>query len=311
MEKTDKTFKPLLASPVDLDTLKFPVLASPKLDGIRAVMRSTHKTGQWPTGGLKTRSLKDIPNEFIRDVARRLFPFGYDGELMTYTDGKLDSFSDVSSKVMSKAGEPDFRFHVFDQSDLWNMEFHERLNSIERDFIGLERQGSEVNKYLERVAHEWITDIRGLMDYEERMVKAKWEGIMLRDPKGLYKFGRSTTKEGILLKMKRFHDAEAVVVDMVERQINNNEQFRDELGRAKRSTAKEGKVPAGDLGALVCEYNGVRFELGTGFTASQRVAFWYANRVIGQKVKFKYQELSKDNVPRFPVFLGFRHEDDL
>lgn len=311
MEKTDKPFKPLLASPVDLGNITFPKLASPKLDGIRAVMRPTHKTGQWPTGGLKTRSLKDVPNEYIRDVARRLFPPGFDGELMTYTNGKLDSFSDVSSKVMSKSGEPDFKFHVFDQTDLRNIGFKDRLESVERDIYGLERQGSEATKFIKLVHHEWITDVKQLMIYENSMVKDGWEGIMLRDPNGKYKFGRSTTKEGILLKMKRFHDAEAVVVDKVERHINNNEQFRDELGRAKRSTAKEGKIPAGDLGALVCEYNGVRFELGTGFTATQRVAIWHANRVIGQKVKFKYQELSKDNVPRFPVFLGFREEADL
>ena len=46
-------FKPLLASPADLSTLRFPVLASPKLDGVRAIVKD---------GVVLSRSLKKIPN---------------------------------------------------------------------------------------------------------------------------------------------------------------------------------------------------------------------------------------------------------
>ena len=320
--KTDVTFKPLLASPVDLDKLKFPVMASPKLDGIRAI--------NIDGTGLVSRNIKPIPNEFIRDVAYRLFPEGFDGELLTYTGGVLDDFSTTSSKVMSRDGEPEFRFHVFDQVYLRNAPFDERIYSVHRAISALDRQGSQAVEYLEGVAHELIHDVRELLEYEAARVAEGWEGVMLRDPKGLYKFGRSTTNEGILLKMKRFYDAEATIVGGIERMINTNEQTRDALGRAKRSTAKAGKVPAGDLGALECRLHGgtevdvgpgkprvtldgdVDFEIGTGFTASQRVAFWEAGMALnGRTVKFKYQELSKDMVPRFPVFQGFRHEDDL
>lgn len=310
------TFKPLLASPVDLDKLKFPVMVSPKMDGIRAINMSGV--------GLVSRNIKAIPNNHVRDIAYRLFPIGFDGELLTYTDGKVDDFSTVSSKIMSRDGAPDFKFHVFDNYEMNTAPFSERIYNVARDVQGLRRQMSKAVDYLDDVEHHRVMCLEELMDYEEQKLAERWEGIMLRDPNGIYKFGRSTANEGILLKMKRFFDAEAKIVDFVEREINNNEQTRDNLGRAKRSTAKAGKVPAGDLGALVVEVaagtelNGVtleqpvRFELGTGFTASQRVGFWGSRAyLLDRVVKFKAQELSKDTIPRFPVFMGLRHPDDL
>lgn len=315
-------FKPTLASPVDLDKLQFPVMASPKFDGIRAV----NMVGN----GLVSRNIKAIPNEFIRDTAYRLFPVNFDGEIMTFTDGKIDDFSTLSGKVMSRDGEPDFKFYVFDNFTDPSDPFRERIYSVVRDIHELGRQGSLAADYLHAVEHVTLNNLAELLEYEDVCVKAGWEGVMLRSPLGHYKFGRSTTREGLLLKMKRFFDAEATIVDFVEREINNNEQTRDNLGRAKRSTAKAGKAPAGDLGTLVCLIKAgttlevgpgkpavalnedVKFEIGTGFTADQRVEFWQTQELLrGRSVRFKYQELSKDMVPRFPVYQGLRNPIDM
>ena len=62
---------------------------------------------------------------------------------------------------------------------------------------------------------------------------------------------------------------------------------------------------------LVCEFKGKRFEIGTGFTDAQRVSMWEHDDVIGLRVKFKFQGLTPDGVPRFPVWLGFRSDADL
>ena len=67
-------FKPMLAgkAPDDLRNLTYPVLASPKLDGIRCIIR----------GGMATaRSLKVIPNTWAREQLRGI-PDGIDGELI-------------------------------------------------------------------------------------------------------------------------------------------------------------------------------------------------------------------------------------
>lgn len=291
-------FKPMLASnaPADLSRIRYPVLASPKLDGIRCCIRPE---------GVLSRSLKPIPNRYIRAVLAHL-PHGIDGELMV--EG---GFNACQSAIMSEDGEPDFFYFAFDWNDsrLPDAVFQDRLMYL-TDWS--EAQGHE---RLHVVEHVLISNAAELQAYEERCVADGFEGTMIRDPQGPYKAGRATEKQGWLLKLKRFEDAEARVVGVVERMHNENEQTRDELGRAKRSHAQAGKVPAGDLGALVCSAPQwtETFEIGTGFTAAQRIELWEMSKGSGQWpiVKFKYQPHGTKDRPRSPVFIGFRHEDDL
>jgi DNA ligase-1 len=133
---------------------------------------------------------------------------------------------------------------------------------------------------------------------------------MLRSPEGRYKFGRSTLKEGILLKWKRFHDDKAGIIGFEEKMHNANQAAEDELGYTKRSTSKVGMIPAGTLGALLVKNKtGVSFAIGTGFDDAMRKVIWESrDQHIGRLVTFTYQELSRYGVPRFPVFKGFRPE---
>lgn len=57
----------------DLETLDYPVLVQPKLDGIRAVVKD---------GRLLSRTLKSIPNASIRAALERTVFEGLDGELV-------------------------------------------------------------------------------------------------------------------------------------------------------------------------------------------------------------------------------------
>ena len=94
--------KPMLASKCERpDLLPFPVLATPKLDGIRCL-----KLG----GKALTRSFKPISNRFAREWIEANLPDGVDGELML-RDG---TFSETTSAIGSRDGQPDFVFHIFD-----------------------------------------------------------------------------------------------------------------------------------------------------------------------------------------------------
>ncbi|MGL4553707.1 MAG: DNA ligase [Gemmataceae bacterium] len=105
------------------------------------------------------------------------------------------------------------------------------------------------------------------------------EGLMLRQPGSLYVAGRSPT----LLKVKRFHDAEATVVGHL---------------------PGEGKH-AGRVGSLrVVLPNGVQFNVGTGLKDAERVN----PPPIGTVITFRYQELFEGGVPRFPSYVGVRKE---
>ena len=103
------------------------------------------------------------------------------------------------------------------------------------------------------------------------------EGLMLRRPGSAYEAGRSST----LLKVKSFHDAEAVVVG-------------HEPGKGRHK---------GRLGALaVALPDGTRFAVGSGFTDAERAA----PPAVGVTVTFRYQELTDAGVPRFPTFVAVR-----
>lgn len=296
------TFKPMLAgkAPADLGSLKFPLLVSPKLDGIRCVIQG---------GVALSRKLLPIPNRFVQAQLAGL-PDGLDGELMLDLPG---SFAKVSSAVMSRDGEPDFTFCVFDrfESDTYWNRFHSLTPEQVEKWWGKHR--------VEKVPHQVVPTLDYLMAWEEEYVKLGFEGLMIRSMDGPYKCGRSTEREGYLLKLKRFEDAEATVVGVEELMHNDNEAKTDELGRTKRSSAKEGKRPAGMLGALICrrEHDSVKFNIGAGFTEEKRRSLWsdYTGRagsLIGLSVKYRFQPdpSAPDAAPRFPTFIGFRNSID-
>jgi DNA ligase-1 len=105
------------------------------------------------------------------------------------------------------------------------------------------------------------------------------EGLMLRQPGSKYAVGRSFT----LLKVKTFHDAEAVVIG-----------HQAGTGRHK-----------GRLGALLVRLaDGTDFAIGTGFSDRDREK----PPGMGATVTFRYQELSDAGVPRFPSYVGVRGE---
>jgi len=280
--------KPLLATKAELDKIRYPVLATPKLDGIRCLMVD---------GVAMSRSMKPIPNKFVQQELAGLH--GLDGELMVNGD-----FNDVQSGIMKQEGEPDFTYHVFDSFVLGN-DYESRIDAI---FWGEEHPRV---KLLDPV--EIHTEER-LIGYLDARLAQGYEGAMIRDPKGKYKFGRSTVKEGILLKLKKFLDDEATLVEVTEKMTNNNELEQDELGHAKRSSHKENLEPAGTSGSCILNWNGVQFRVGfgPGWTDVKKQELW-DNRLDdeGRTVTFRYQELSKDGIPRFGKLVGFRHEDDL
>ena len=132
---------------------------------------------------------------------------------------------------------------------------------------------------------------------------------MIRDPQGVYKQGRSTEREGILGKIKRFEDMEAEIVGVEELQRNGNEAVTNALGHTERSTAKDGLTGGDTLGALICRAVGYAdtFKIGTGYTAAQRAQLWAQRDALpGQLAKFKHQPSGAKDAPRFPVFAGLR-----
>lgn len=289
-------FKPMLACEADLTKLKFPLLASPKLDGIRAIVRD---------GVVYSRSNKPIPNKFVQAKFKHLNTL--DGELIVGHPTAKDCYTQTTSHVMSHDKE-DFpvTLYVFDC-----------VRDLEANYGVRQRWLAEAceNTYAHvNILDQCpINDIEALLAYEEECLNDGYEGLILRDPNAPYKMGRSTMKEGYLLKLKRFVDAEATVIGFEERMANNNAATISELGRTKRSSHQAGKSGRGDLGALVCRTDeGVDFNVGTGFNDSERAAIWAdRDQFLGRLAKYKFFPVGVKEAPRHPVFLGWRDRSDV
>jgi DNA ligase-1 len=291
-----KTFKPMLASPADLDNLKFPIFASPKLDGIRCAVVGDKAL---------SRTLKEIPSRHVFNILSKPEFEGLDGELIVGAPTSPSCYRDTVSMVMADNKVFAFTYYVF---DLWNHSQHFYLRRLD-----LEQRVAQLNcSYIEYVQHSQLEHREHLDAYEAEQVAAGHEGVMLADPNARYKFGRATTKGGELLKVKRYVDSEAVVIGIEEEMHNTNDAETNELGRTKRSSAQAGKVGKGTMGALIVRdvKTGVEFNIGTGFTAADRTEWWQYRGGFGKSpnltIKYKHFPIGVKEKPRHPVYLGLR-----
>lgn len=285
--------RPMLGVNVELNKLKYPVYVSTKLDGVRVVITDN---------GVFSRSGKLIPNDYTRELFSQYV--GLDGELIVEEPTATDVYRKTVSGVMTKEGTPKVRLFAFDS---WDSDggIDARYNSVIKT-AGLN------NPFVPIVSQVLVESEDKLLKFEEDCLNKGYEGIIIRNPDATYKFGRSTIKEGALLKLKRFIDAEATVVGFAPLLHNENEATINELGYTERSTAKDGKVETDMLGALIVELNGNHFKIGSGFDENTRKDLW-ANRdkLIGMVAKFKYFSVGVKDKPRFPIFLGFRDRRDM
>jgi DNA ligase-1 len=159
-----------------------------------------------------------------------------------------------------------------------------------------------------------VVNEKELLDFEEGCINAGFEGAMIRDPDGLYKYGRSTTREGILLKLKRKMTSEFRVRGFVEQMHNGNVLLVDNLGYADRQTLKANMVPMDTLGALEVTdlKTGVEFNVGTGFTDGDRAEIWNNKAKYQDAIgTYEYLPYGIKDKPRHPAFKGWRDPRDI
>lgn len=300
--------KPMLATNVeDFAALKFPFLASPKLDGIRATMHE---------GILRSRSLKDIPNPFVQTKFSDLGAYsGLDGELIVglpYGEGVYDRTRRVVMESGKRTNADDCRWYVFDRQT--SGDYNHRYDWL------LTLKVNPLASNVVVVPHVTVSDLEELNAFEAACIEKGYEGIMLNDPYASYKHGRSSEKEGILLKVKRFVDAEAQVIDCYPEYENTNEATTNELGRTARSASKAGKVAKDTLGGFSVRsingtYKGVHHEVAVSpMTHAERKEVWEqykAGDVNGKIITYKYFPVGSEDKPRHPLFKGWRDEQDM
>jgi DNA ligase-1 len=240
---------------------------------------------------------------------------GFDGELVVGPKNAPDVYNKTSSGVMAKNGQPDFDFFAFDCYLAPDLPHRVRMNKV-HTAIRVDAYPSPFYvPMLKTLDQTVINDLFELDLYEAHCIEEGFEGVMLRSPDSPYKFGRSTVKEGHLLKVKRFAHDEATIIGFEELMHNGNEATTNELGRTKRSTAKDGLVPAGMMGAYIVKHPDYEkpFNVSCGSMSKiERKARWDLREFdIGKLCRYKHLPHGAKDVPRHPLFAGFRSPDDL
>jgi len=198
----------------------------------------------------------------------------------TPLDGELwmgrENFAEVSGAVRRQIPNPaqwqKICFMVFDApSELGD--FDQRLQRLKTLFHTIN------SPYIALIKQYKVGDEAALMQELDTVIAGGGEGLMLHLGSAPYRGIRSDD----LLKLKRFSDAEAIVIGHVP-------------GKGKFN---------GMLGALIVKTPaGREFKIGSGFSDEQR----RRPPAIGSTITYKYQGYTATGLPRFASF--FRERND-
>lgn len=193
-----------------------------------------------------------------------------DGELWLGR-GSFDRLSGIVRRATPDDTEwRQVRYMIFELPEAEGS-FTERIEKMNTVIVGVNAP------WLQPIAQLRLPDAKALQKRLVEVVRGGGEGLMLHRADARYETGRSAD----LLKVTPWQDAEARVVAHLP-------------GKGKYT---------GKLGALLVEIpDGRRFSLGTGFTDEQR-----SNPpAVGVQVTYRYRELTRNGIPRFPRFLRVR-----
>lgn len=313
--------KPMLAADWEQGKVRFPVMGQPKIDGVRG--KNSH-------GGLTGRSLKLFKNRYTTDFYSHDFFKGFDGELAAERETHPDLCRLTTSAVGTIEGKPFTLWWLFDYIHENNMadtyaeryaQMVERVQQLQAPLTYMPWAG-----HLRIVPFKLITCMEELLAYDDENLDAGYEGTIIRDPLGKHKQGRSTVREGGLLRIKRFIESEAEVLELVEGQRNQNEAQINELGQQFRSSHQENMVPNGLVGSMTCraladvmDQGRVVISKGQIITVSpgnmphyQRADYFiYPEQLVGKTIKFKFFPKGIKDKPRFPTFVTIRDAADM
>jgi DNA ligase-1 len=310
--------KPMLASDWTEGKVRFPVIVQPKIDGVRALNM---------TGTLTGRSLKQHANQHVTTLFSRQVLIGMDGEMAAQKETHPDLCRITSSALSTITGEPFVLWWLFDYVTgiTAGWAYKDRLAALREkvhDLLGTHAVG----QHLRMIPSTLVNSQEELDKLDAMYLDAGYEGTILRDPAGLHKQGKSTVREGGLLRIKRFVDFEFVIDEVIEGEENQNDAQLNELGQTFRSTHQENMIPNGMVGALIGRTldvvkdgdrvlfeKGQQVRVGAGrMTHDDRKRFFQNKAlIVGRIGKGKLFPKGIKDKPRFPTFQSFRDASDM
>ena len=235
-------------------------------------------------GGQKYYSLDHITKHpKLIEFFKKHPDYVLDGEL--YKHGL--SLQQISGLVRrEKEQSPILEYYIYDIMDE-NKTFEERLTILNeiKDELNLdfqpEREWTEENPLkLQMVPHEKVVGWLNMEKMHNRYVKEGWEGLVIRDPNAVYKFGARGKQ---MIKIKQYKDGEFEITGL-------SEGLRDEdmCFTLKTKDGKEFKAKPMGSRELKQQY---RDDL---------------QKLIGKMATVKYFYYSDEGTPLQPVLKAIR-----
>ena len=273
---------PMLAKVYDdhKDKIEGRVAVQPKLDGGRMVCMIGPKgeVSLWTRTRKRIYSMEHIEERVATLAQKRGWSnMALDGE--AYTHELKNDFESLMSSFRKSYWTPEaqkLQYHVYDVVSEEPFEKRVRILGEIELFGGM---------YLQAVETRFVEGEDKILAQHKRWVKMGYEGAMVRQ----LGRGYETKRSDQLLKLKDFVDAEFLIVGVEE-------------GRGKLS---------GHAGNFICKtQDGKKFGVKmSGETAFLKTVFDNQDAYIGKLLTVKYQGLTSDGIPRFPVGLRLRGDE--
>lgn len=254
--------------------IKYPCYVQSKLNGVRCLARKT--------------------NDGIEYTSRKFKSFTTLGHLTPH----LDSIMKVGDIIDGEIFHPDWTFQKIirnvkkqretsAQLQYWIYDKADNNKTFEQRLLWLDNRLDTFSLPLVSVSTTAVYSEEEIYQIHKKEFAEKFEGTMVRNADGLYKFDHRSAD---LQKLKDFIDAEFTII------------------RGKQGTGN-------DKGCIIFKVDNPKglteeakdFDVRPRGTVKKRKE-WFENLdfLIGKKLTVRYQELSEDNVPIFPVGLAIR-----
>ena len=272
-----------------LDELTFPIFAEPKWDGVRTIaIKRNGIVTLFSRNGLEFTNFVELQNALTAMPDNTVL----DGEVIT-----PDGFNALMTRAKGSRTDVPIQYQVFDALPLaaWDKQVCTVNLRVRRELASqcVNQVHNPRLVALSPACH--CGNVAVIEDFYAEQLALGLEGIMLKDPLGLYTFKRNKTWR----KLKPFDTADLKVIGRIE-------------GKGKYE---------GSLGALICEGEhlgkAIRTEVGSGFTDAKRLAIWCHSLpdLGGRIAEIRYQEITKAQDSevyslRFPTFMRFRETFD-
>jgi len=262
---------------------------SRKLDGVRCIAY-VDESGEpkfFSRSGKEFDTLGKIAEQIKKAGLRKIV---LDGEICMVDDNGDEDFQGIIKEIKRKDHTIQTpKFLVFDilHQDEFDNKISDRIFSERQDELETFFDTYDFDGFIEQVYQFYVDSEEDLQDHMDTAVQFNWEGLMLRKD-APYQGKRSSD----IMKVKKFHDAEYVVIDTenaINRVIVNGREVEEEM-----------------LRNVIVEHKGNRVQVGSGFSQDQK-RYYYQNpeEILGRTITVQYFEETTDqngnHSLRFPV----------